>query len=244
LFQNRDRVNRIKHGWVLTGVGDRGGFTYKRSRRGDADVDRAFAYVFKHTGAPSTLIDFDPFGYDERQFCSPGFDLPMGCLLRTLNGRYPQYHTSADNLDFIHPQSLSDAWSICLQVIDVLEGNQRYINQQPYCEPRLAPRGLHTAFGMGGQAGEIQKAITWVLNLSDGRFSLLDIAERTGMSFGLIRKAADLLIKHELLIAASSQCSHSEQIKEAPPVERETIRCTPRESCDATIPQKLERITN
>ena len=143
---------------MITGVGDAGPFTYKRSRRGNAEVDRAFACVLRDAGKPSTLVDFDPFGYDERQFCSPGFNLPMGCLMRTPNGRYPEYHTSADNLSFIHPESLGDSWSTCLQVIDLLEGNQRFINQQPYCEPRLAPRGLHTAFGMGDEARQDPKS--------------------------------------------------------------------------------------
>src|SRR4051794_26891293 len=79
LHENRENVGRIRHGWVLTGVGDAGPFTYKRSRRGNADVDRAFACVLQHASQPAGIIDFDPFGYDERQYCSPGFDLPVGC---------------------------------------------------------------------------------------------------------------------------------------------------------------------
>jgi aminopeptidase-like protein len=204
LYQNRDHVDRIKHGMVLTGLGDTGAFTYKRSRRGNAEVDRAIACVLRDAGKPATVVDFDPFGYDERQFCSPGFNLPMGCLMRTPNGRYPEYHTSADNLSFIHPEQLGESLSTCLQVIDLLEANQRYINQQPYCEPRLAPRGLHTAFGMGDEALQTQKAISWVLNLCDGNYTLLDIAERTGLPFARIMRAAVLLRNHELLVPAET----------------------------------------
>src|SRR4051794_31659137 len=204
LHENRENVRRIKHGWVLTGVGDAGPFTYKRSRRGNADIDRAFACVLRHASQPARIIDFDPFGYDERQYCSPGFDLPMGCFMRSPNGTYPQYHTSADNLQFIHPGSLSEAWATCLKVIDVLEGNHRYVNCQPYGEPRLAPRGLHTAFGMGDGARQLQKAISWVLNLSDGQHALLDIAERTGLPFATIHEAAELLRKHDLLVPADA----------------------------------------
>jgi aminopeptidase-like protein len=205
LYQNRDHVDRIKHGMVLTGLGDVGSFTYKRSRRGNADVDRAVACVLRDAEKPSTMLDFDPFGYDERQFCSPGFNLPMGCLMRTPNGCYPEYHTSADNLSFIHPESLGESWSTCLQVIDLLEANQRYINQQPYCEPRLAPRGLHTSFGMGDEDRQIQKSISWVLNLCDGSHTLLDIAERTGLPFVRILQAAVLLHEHALLVPTEAR---------------------------------------
>src|SRR4026207_1013362 len=90
-------IPRIKHGFVLTGVGDAGPFTYKRSRRGDAEVDHVMAQVRKQAGEPYKLIDFFPYGYDERQYCSPGFNLPVGCLMRTPHGEYPEYHTPADS---------------------------------------------------------------------------------------------------------------------------------------------------
>jgi aminopeptidase-like protein len=240
---------------VLTGMGDAGGFTYKRSRRGNAEVDRAFACVLRDTGKPSTLVNFDPFGYDERQFCSPGFNLPMGCFMRTPNGRYPEYHTSADNLSFILPESLGNSWSTCLQVVELLEGNERYINQQPYCEPRLAPRGLHTAFGMGDEARQIQKAIAWVLNLCDGNHTLLDIAERTGLRFAAIAQAAELLRKHELLMPAdtrpesghserSDQLCHSERSEESASPAREILRCDQDDNRDINIQPQLQTVLN
>jgi aminopeptidase-like protein len=246
LYQNREHVSPIKHGWVLTGVGDAGALTYKRSRRGNAEVDRAFACVLRDAGKPSTLVDFDPFGYDERQFCSPGFNLPMGCLMRTPNGRYPEYHTSADNLSFIHPESLGDAWSTCLQVIDLLEANERYINQQPFCEPRLAPRGLHTAFGMGDDARQIQKAISWVLNLCDGTHTLLDIAERTGLPFATIAQAAELLREHELLAPADPRPAlcHSERSEESASPAHEILRCPQDENGAITIKSQLQTVLN
>jgi aminopeptidase-like protein len=209
LHENQTKVGRIKNGWVLTCIGDTGPFTYKRSRRGNADIDRAFACVLRQASQPARIVDFEPFGYDERQFCSPGFDLPMGCFMRSANGTYPEYHTSADNIEFIHPEQLGDAWSTCLAVIEVLESNHRYMTTQPYCEPRLATRGLHTAFGMSDGAREQQKAISWVLNLCDGKHALLDIAERTGLPFATIHEAADLLRRHDLLVpveASSDSC--------------------------------------
>lgn len=201
LARNRASAQRIKHGWVLAGVGDAGPPTYKASRRGNADVDRAFHQVLKHRDQPFSVEDFSPLGYDERQFCSPGFNLPMGCLMRTPHGRYPEYHTSADNLDFISPASLVDTWSICCEVVDVLEGNRRFLNRHPYGEPCLGPRGLYKAFGSSTAPRDLQSAVLWALNLCDGRHSLLDIAERAQLPFGLVQQAIQLLLMHDLVAA-------------------------------------------
>jgi aminopeptidase-like protein len=199
LCLNEPRVTNIKHGFVVAGVGDAGHLTYKRSRRGDTEIDRIFSHVLKHSGKDYTIIDFFPYGYDERQFCSPGFNLPMGCLMRTPHGQYPEYHTSADKLDFIQPTSLADSFSQCLSVLAVLEHNKIYLNQNPKCEPQLGKRGLYGA--IGGQTdrriGEL--AMLWVLNLADGRHTLLDIAEQAGIEFEAVRLAAQALLRHELL---------------------------------------------
>ncbi|MCH8147976.1 MAG: DUF4910 domain-containing protein [Planctomycetes bacterium] len=199
LSANESDVDRVKHGWVLSVVGDAGPSTYKKSRRGDAEVDRAFEHILRSSGQPYSLVEFDPLGYDQRQFCSPGFNLPMGCLMRTPNGRYPEYHTSADNLDLIQPEFLADSWAKCTAVVRVLEGNRRYANLNPKCEPRLGPRGLYHAFGARPDREHLQAATMWVLNFSDGGHTLLDIAERSDIDFDTIREAADLLIEHELL---------------------------------------------
>ncbi|HEU4898802.1 MAG TPA: DUF4910 domain-containing protein, partial [Actinomycetota bacterium] len=126
LARNQDRTDRIRHGLVLSGVGDPGGFTYKRSRRGDAEIDRAVAHVLARSGRPHTVVDFSPYGYDERQFCSPGFDLPVGRLSRTEFATYPEYHTSADDLDLVGPAQLQESLEVCREVVAVLEGNRRY----------------------------------------------------------------------------------------------------------------------
>jgi aminopeptidase-like protein len=199
LCLNEAEVTKIKHGFVVAGVGDAGNFTYKRSRRGDTEIDRIFSHVLKHSGKDYTIIDFFPYGYDERQFCSPGFNLPVGCLMRTPHGQYPEYHTSADGLDFIQPTFLADSFSKCLSVLDVLEHNKIYLNQNPKCEPQLGKRALYGA--IGGQTdrriGEL--AMLWVLNFADGHHTLLDIAERAGIEFESVRLAAQALLTHELL---------------------------------------------
>jgi aminopeptidase-like protein len=203
LARNEDRVSRIRHGLVLACVGDAGGFTYKRSRRGDAAIDRAVAHVLRHSGAPHTLVDFSPYGYDERQFCSPGFDLPVGCLMRSPQGQYPEYHTSADDLGFVSPASLAESFTTCLAVVDVLEHDARYVNQNPRCEPQLGRRGLYRSLGGEMDRASRELAMLWVLNLSDGSHTLLEIAERSGLPFAAIKTAADALVSHGLLKHAS-----------------------------------------
>jgi aminopeptidase-like protein len=196
LSRNEERLAAIKHGLVLTCLGDPGHPTYKRSRRGNAEIDRAFAHVLEHSGRPHELVDFYPFGYDERQYCSPGFDLPVGVLSRTRHGRFPEYHTSADDLDFVGAAYLGDSLARCLEAFAVLEGNRTYVNMNPRCEPQLGRRGLYRVTG-----GPDELALLWVLNLSDGLHSLLDIAERSGIAFRDLKAAAEALEGHGLLEA-------------------------------------------
>ena len=132
---------------MLTCIGDAGGFHYKKSRRGNAEVDRAAAHVLRHYSDSPEILDFSPYGYDERQYCSPGFNLPIGCLMRSVWGTFPEYHTSADNLDFIRPSQLAGSLRVCAAILDVLEHNRRYRNQSPYGEPQLGRRNLYRSTG-------------------------------------------------------------------------------------------------
>ena len=193
LALNEATLNRIKYGLVVTGVGDSGKITYKKSRRGDTEIDRATSHVLKHSGQDYNIIDFYPYGYDERQYCSPAFNLPVGCFMRTPYGQYPEYHTSADNLDSIHPESLGDSFSKLLAILHILENNRTYLNLNPKCEPQLGKRGLYSSIG----ANEL--ALLWVLNMSDGDNTLLDIAERSGIKFTAIQDAARILSTNKLL---------------------------------------------
>jgi len=199
LARNEQRVNDIKHGLVVAGVGNAAPTTYKRSRRGNADIDRAVAHVLKHAGNDYDILDFFPYGYDERQFCSPGFDLPVGCLMRTPYSRYPEYHTSADNLEFVQPGALAGSLALCMSVVDVLEHNQTYRSRNPKCEPQLGRRGLYRTVGGRRDARVDELAVLWVLNLSDGTHTLLDIAEASQMAFHTIRNAAEALRAAHLL---------------------------------------------
>lgn len=187
LALNEAHVGRIRHGLVLASLGDRGSFVYKRSRRGDAEVDRVVAHVVEGLGG--AVEDFSPYGYDERQFCSPGFNLPVGRLTRTPNGRYPEYHSSADNLEFITADSLAGSLAACEQICRVLEGNVTYRNLLPKCEPRLGPRGLYSN-ATGRNPSQFEHALLWVLNQSDGTRDLLSIAQRAKLDFDAIAAAA------------------------------------------------------
>ncbi|MEM9919834.1 MAG: DUF4910 domain-containing protein [Bacteroidota bacterium] len=199
LALHQDHLARIKGGWVTALLGDDGAFTYKRSRRGDTEIDRITEYVLATTGHAHQVIDFIPYGYDERQFCSPGINLAMGNLGRTPFGQFPEYHTSADNMDFIRPENLQQSFQLFCQMVAVLEGNRTYQNLAPYCEPQLGKRGLYSAIGGDNDRKERQMAMLWLLNLSDGQNSLLEIAQRSGLSFALLAEMADVLMEHQLL---------------------------------------------
>jgi aminopeptidase-like protein len=192
-------THRVRHGLVVSCLGDSGPFTYKRSRRDTADIDRVVEHVLRHSGACYAVRQFSPDGYDERQYCSPGYNLPVGRLTRTPNGEYPEYHTSADNLDLIKPDKLAESARLIGAVLDVLEADQTFVNAYPKGEPQLGRRGLYRSLG-GSTATETREdAIRWVLNLSDGQHTLLAIAERSGLSFTAVREAADLLFQHGIL---------------------------------------------
>jgi aminopeptidase-like protein len=156
-------------------------------------------HVLKHSGTDYAVEEFSPIGYDERQFCSPGFNLPIGCFMRTPHGQFPEYHTSADDLDFVKPASLADSFSKCLSIFRILESNQTYLNQLPKCEPQLGRRGLYQMIGGSSDAKSKERALLWVLNLSDGNHSLLQIAEQCGIPFDAINDAATALLSRGLL---------------------------------------------
>ena len=194
LWNNESRLDKIAHGLVLSCAGDPGSLTYKRSRREEAEIDRAAANVVRAAGG--TVLPFEPWGGDERQFCSPGFNLPVGALTRTPADRFPGYHSSADNLDLVRPQFLGDSFHAVLNIVDVLETNNRYRNRNPKGEPQLGKRGLYRRVAGGSS---VETALLWVLNLSDGEHTLLDISDRSGLPYATIREAAETLVEHNLL---------------------------------------------
>ncbi|MBB5702837.1 aminopeptidase-like protein [Ochrobactrum daejeonense] len=205
LRQNEGGLDRVRHGLVLACVGDAGGPNYKRSRRGDAGIDRIMGHVLAECGLPGAAMhDFWPYGYDERQFCSPGFNLPVGMFQRSLYGAFPEYHTSADNLDFIRPDCLDQSFNMIMQAIEIAERNWNPLNTSPKGEPQLGRRGLYGSTGGDGRAARDAMAMLWVLNLADGACSILDMAERSKLPFAVLADAADRLRAADLLKAAAT----------------------------------------
>lgn len=198
LARNLEIAARIQHGLVLSCLGDSGPLTYKQSRRGDALVDKAAAHVLRRLECANPIREFVPYGYDERQYCSPGFNLALGCLTRTPNGEYAEYHSSADNLCFLQIDALVDSLAACERILEILEYDRRYVNQNPFCEPQLGKRGLYRSSG-GAELPDYEMALLWTLNFSDGEHGLLEIAERSNTDFGTVLKAASDLAAQHLL---------------------------------------------
>ena len=201
LFFNRENVDKIRYGIVATLLGDNGRFHYKKSRDPGHRINQIVPYALKHEGYDHEVMDFFPYGYDERQYCSPGFNLPVGCLMRTPHGQFPEYHTSADNLDFVKPEKLYESYLAFLKIFDAIESNQKYLNLQPYGEPQLGKRGLYQHISGDSQsaAKDNQMALLWLLNMSDGDHDLLAIAQMSGLPLETLHKMALILEKNELL---------------------------------------------
>jgi aminopeptidase-like protein len=193
LHGNRERLEQVRHGLTISCAGDDGPFTYKRSRRGNAEVAHAAEVGLRDLGVPHSVLEFEPWGGDERQFCSPGFDLPLGALSRSAHAADPVNHTSADDLARISPESLAESIRACLAILEVLETNRTCINLSPYGEPQLGRRGLYRSTGGAVTRPEDEQALLWVLDLSDGSRTLLDIARRSGLAYAAVRHAADRL---------------------------------------------------
>jgi aminopeptidase-like protein len=223
LKRNEHRLARVRHGLVLALLGDPGPLTYKMSRREGTEIDAVASYVLARLDPHASVIGFSPYGYDERQLCSPGFDLPVGRLTRSVNGGYPEYHSSGDDLALIRPEFLQQSYEACQSIVTVLEGNRRYVNLSPRGEPRLGKRGLYGPIG-GFGAATSELALLWVLNQSDGTRSLLDVTRRSGMDFTAIHTAAIMLERAGLLRTSGATAAKGKRRTTRASPKRGTIR--------------------
>lgn len=200
LSQNKDRLDRISHGMVVGLLGDDAGFTYKRSRSGDGEIDSIAEYVLESVGVDHQIMDFSPYGYDERQFGAPGINLPFGRLTRSVNGGYAEYHTSGDDLSIVSEDRLQESVQTVTTILDTLDRNRHYVNLEPYCEPQLGRRGLYRNTG-GSDIPDRENAMLWLLNQADGTNSLLDTAKRSSIAFETLHGVAMELVEAGLLSA-------------------------------------------
>lgn len=194
LARNEPRLDRVRHGVVVSCAGDPGPLRYKRSRLGRAEIDRIAAEVLRHHPG-SVVEDWHPWGGDERQLCAPGFDLPVGTLSRSNHGTYPEYHSSDDDLELVTPEALEGSLRALLELLDAADANAYATSLAPYGEPRLGARGLYP----GASPEEEQKHLFWVLSLADGAHTLLDVAAASGVPFRSIHAAARRLEEHGLV---------------------------------------------
>ncbi len=199
LARNRDVISRIKHVLILANLGDEGPITYKKSRDALSNLDRTVRCVLRNSGMPYGMVPFSPYGYDERQYSSPGFGLDAGCLSRSQWGTFPEYHTSADNLSFISPTALEESFRIVVQILESLDVDCRWQNLEPEGEPQLGKRGLYSEIGGAADPKSMQMKLLWLLNQSDGTSSILDIAEKSGYSLTDLDRAARILERNNLL---------------------------------------------
>lgn len=198
LARHQAVVGRVQHGLVLTGLGDSQPFTYKCSRRGGADIDRIVRNALA-SRTDARVVTFSPYGYDERQYCSPGFDLPVGRLTRGVHGEFPEYHTSADNLAFVDDGKLAESLEFVAEILGTIEANYRPLNVAPFGEPQLGRRGLYSRIGGGIDQRSVEMAYLWVLSCADGTADLCDISRRSGLPFGVIAEAATRLTAANLV---------------------------------------------
>lgn len=200
LSLNERRTKYIKHGLVASLLGRPGPFTYKKSRIGNADIDHVVEQVLRLSHSQYEVREFTPYGYDERQFCSPGFNLPVGCLTRVTWAEFPEYHTSGDNVDLVSADTLQESLDIYRKIVQMLEVNRRYLNVNPKCEPQLGKRGLYDNVGGDHTGKDVQTAMLWALNLSDGSHTTLDICEKSGLEYKVVDVAIRKLVEAKLLI--------------------------------------------
>lgn len=198
LAQHADIARALRGGLVIGLLGDAGALTYKRSRRGNTELDHIAARVVRELDAAARVADYSPYGYDERQFCSPGFDLPVGRLTRSSNGEYPEYHSSGDNLQLMRIESLTQSIQATAAIVSRIDANDRLRNRAPMCEPRLGNRGLFRSTG-GTSPRDFEYAILWLLNQADGTHGVADIAAVSGLPTALVEQAAQALLSAGLL---------------------------------------------
>lgn len=186
-------------GYVLTTTGDGGAFTYKKSRRGNTLADRMAEHMLSHQPEPFSVIPFSIGGSDERQYCSPGFDLPVGSLMRTPYQTYPEYHTSLDNKNLMDFAAVERTIQLYLNIVKGLERNAYYFNTVQFCEPHLDKRGLYNAVGGTKDRARELSLRLHLLNLADGHHDLLDIADRYGCNLLEFEENLTLLLADGIL---------------------------------------------
>ena len=186
-------------GYVITCVGDSGELTFKQSRRGNTLADKAVANVLNSQKISYKSLNYFPTGSDERQYCSPYFNLPVSSLMRTMYSKYPEYHTSMDNKSIINFNSMESLVGYYFDITRSIEYNKTYINLNPKCEPFLQNKGLYDSIGGPKSMPVNTNAILWILNQSDGENDLISISNKSNIPVHILHDASLRLIKSGLI---------------------------------------------
>ena len=173
--------NKIIAGFNISCVGDDRSYSYLPSRDGNTVSDFIAKHVLKWTDKNFIEYSWLDRGSDERQYCAPGIDLPIASIARTLYGKYPEYHTSLDNLDnLVTPRGLNGGYWVIRKAIEAIERNKKY-KVSVMCEPQMGKRGLYPTISTKNSNDEVTLMMN-LISLCDGNNSLLDIAERLNVA--------------------------------------------------------------
>lgn len=206
LANNEDKFEHIKYGLVATCVGDGHPFVYKKSREGNREIDKIVEKALSDSGKVFRLMDYYPGGSDERQYGSPGINLPVGSLVRglytteTIPPRpFEEYHTSADNLFYVKAEYMQESLEVYLTIMEYIEKNSLYLSQNMKGEPFLAKRKLNIPIGSGKGIYYFDVAVRFLMCYSDGKNDLISIAVKAGLPFEEVYSAAQILESAGLL---------------------------------------------
>lgn len=200
---SKNKLKNVCAGWVLTCIGDNGPFSYLKSRASNSLSDRVGVSVVKSmSGIKSGVVGYKIYefldrGSDERQFCSPGIDLPIGSFMRSKHGTYPTYHTSLDNLNVLSASSLEDSLNMMKQAIKFIENNE-FLRLKTLGEPFMTKYGLRATVS-SGLLDKTTKNIMDSLAFMDGVTDLLQISDTTGISMESLIEIAKVLIEHKIV---------------------------------------------
>ena len=186
-------------GYVINCIGDRGKFTYKKSRQGNSLADKAALNILNNLNEDFNLYEWFPAGSDERQYCSLGFNLPIGSLMRSMYGTYKEYHTSLDNLDFIPLEELYKSFEIYKKILMNIEINEKLEAVHKNCEPKLDKRGLYPTLGSQKETTDSIKKRMYLWAFSDGYNDLIDIANKLKCNAYEMKNEKDELIDKKLI---------------------------------------------